>query len=430
MRNQNDATVSGVTDSGIAPHKVNKNRLSKILYIAAAFICSIILWFYVIGYNSPDYQKVFTGIKIDVVGRTELFNSKGYTVTMDGDYTIDVTVRGKKADVVKLKNSDIVATVDVSALENEGEQDIAIEVNLPNGINLVEKSTDFWAVIAEKKTAKTFEIEVTPLNGAWDTDYEIEFSCTPGFVTVEGSKRLLDSVDKAVVLLDLGKIENPTTAKGIITLLDKGGNVIDDDNLKLSVKNVSVYISLIMTKEVPIRVEFTAGVFSVNDAQITCNPSVVTVKGSKSKVSSINEIVIGVDETTLNGSTIIEFIPVPEEVELVGDKKNVHISAALVDVASRIIEADGETAKIIGLPKGLGAKVLTEKLSVHFKGYTGSLRTMTAESFAIVVDMSAFSIEAGSTYRVPVSIVVNSDVVGVFTTDEATIELLITTDPS
>lgn len=426
MQKQNDSIANSMIDSEIVPRKVNKNRLSKILYIAAAFICSIILWFYVIGYNSPDYQKVFTGINVEVVGRTELFDSKGYTVRVDGDYTIDVTVNGKKADVVNLKNSDIVATVDVSALTTEGEQDIAIEINLPNGINLVEKSTDFWAVIAEKKTAKTFEIEVTPLNGSWETDYEIDFTCTPDFVTVEGPKHLLDRVERAVVLLDLGKIENPTTAKGVITLFDGSDNVIDSDDLKLSVKDVSVYISLMMTKEVPIRVEFTAGVFSVNDAQITCNPKTVTIKGSKGKIAPINEIVIGVDETTLNGSTIIEYIPIPDEVELVGDKKNVHISAVLVDVASRIIDVEGETAKIIGLPEGLGAEVLTEKLSVHFKGYTGSLKTMTAESFSIVVDMSAFSIEAGTTYRVPVSIVINTDVVGVFTTDEATIELLIT----
>lgn len=430
MQKQNDSNTTGsIIDSEIVPRKVNKNRLSKILYIAAAFICSVILWFYVIGYNSPDYQKVFTGINVDVVGKTELFDNKGYTVRVDGDYTIDVTVNGRKSDVVNLKNADIVATVDVSALTFEGEQDIAIEINLPNGINLVEKSTDFWTVIAEKKTAKTFEIEVTPLNGSWETDYEIEFSCTPDFVTVEGSKKLLDSVDKAVVLLDLGKIENPTTAKGVITLFDDAGNIIDDDNLKLSVKDVSVYISLIMTKEVPIKVEFTAGVFSVNDAQINCNPQIVTIKGSKSKIAAINEIVIGVDETTLNGSTIIEYIPIPEDVELVGDKKNVHISAVLVDVASRIIDVEGENAKIIGLPSGLEAEILTEKLSVHFKGYTGSLKNMTAESFSIIVDMSTFSIEAGTTYRVPASIVINPDVVGVFTTDEATVELLITETP-
>ena len=58
--------------------KKSHSRLYGFLVLIISLLCAVLLWLYVLGYDSPDFEKKFSQIPVTIIGNTELAEKTGY----------------------------------------------------------------------------------------------------------------------------------------------------------------------------------------------------------------------------------------------------------------------------------------------------------------------------------------------------------------
>ena len=87
--------------SAPAGAKKTKSRAFTLFVIVIAVLSAIVLWLYVLGYDSPNYEKEFN-VAVTAEGESELRAEKGYTVVSDFGFNIKVTVSGPQSEVRRI----------------------------------------------------------------------------------------------------------------------------------------------------------------------------------------------------------------------------------------------------------------------------------------------------------------------------------------
>ncbi|MFR5863860.1 MAG: YbbR-like domain-containing protein [Acutalibacteraceae bacterium] len=139
---------------------LDKQRVLTFSVMLGAFLLAILMWFYVLGYDSPNFEKRFAGIDVSVSGAAELKEKNGFAVLSEFSFTVDVTVAGKKTDVNRLSSDDIRAYIDISSLTENGRVPVRIQVDLPNGIRLASLSTDTVYIYVDRSVTAEIELDV------------------------------------------------------------------------------------------------------------------------------------------------------------------------------------------------------------------------------------------------------------------------------
>ena len=304
---------------------VETPRLVKIAAIAGSILGAFLLWLYVIGYDSTQFEKKFDGVLVVIEGVEELSKTKGYTLQNEEKTSyITVVARGKRSVLNELEPEDFRAVVDVSETNSAGKQKFDIIVDTPNGVEVASQSSTKWELVVDKyiKRNEPLEVKVDMGKGnpvMTDGVFKFETTVNPLTVEVEGPESMLDQIDGAYVrfVLDDKIISNNINGWGPIELRDKDGNVINNPYIKLRENTAYVEIKVIKKKTVPVEVVFN-GDLELNPVQ-SATPSVqsITVIGNTAELDKFNKYVIKIDEATVSSSCELEFpIELPEKLKL------------------------------------------------------------------------------------------------------------------
>lgn len=412
-------------------------------YLVVAFVAALTLWFYVADYDTI-VEQTFANIPVELI-----YPTKGDVVVESGEGKyINVTVYGKKADVKAMKSDDIRAYVDVSSATKDGEINAEIIVELPNDITLVENnalSVTHLVVSLATPTSKQLDLEVNINSGYWDAIYTPIPECEPSRIEIIGSSSIVERIKTARVNIDVGELERPKQVRGKIQLLDENNKEIKQTYLQImdqygdEVLNstVEVYVRMEMEKELPIAVEFTGGIFKPEDANISCYPKTVTVRGGVEKLRNMEAVTIKVDETSI-GNSFTGTLPLPEldeTLEYKSDFTDVDVNIRFLDIQTITLTFSTEEIRTIGLATtGLAAKLqflpdenglIPETVEITVRGYRESvldLRRQQLELLDLFVDFADFAssetgVQLGQKYA---SLDVNIaflNLQGVYTTD-------------
>ena len=108
-----------------------KNNVSmKIISLLAA----LVLWLYVMGEVDPELRGKVSNIPVNLVNIEELAYN-GLAPVYEEQVYVSATISGKRSDVNDAKKSGLVATVDVADCD-KGENELKINVNMPDGVSL------------------------------------------------------------------------------------------------------------------------------------------------------------------------------------------------------------------------------------------------------------------------------------------------------
>ncbi len=426
--------------------------LSTMGYIIVAFVCALTLWFYVADYDTV-VEKTFYSVPVQVLAPT-----KSDIVVESGEgKLVNVTVYGKKADINKVDNNDINAFVDVRNAPSDGEINAEINVELPDGITLVETnalSITHVVVGLAIPTVKELPVNVVMVSGNLDIMYEAVPECiTCSTVNVTGSSSVIERVDRAVVNVDVGELEQPKLILGKkIELYDKDGKPVSMSYIKVTDPNgdeivnakVDVYIHLYMEKELPVVVKFTGGVFSTENANISVSPQTVRVKGSIDRIKRMEEITLSVDETTFEKeyNAVMELPDYGDNVKYLDSITEATVDIQLKDIQSYTHRVSASDIKSVNLPEGFAATYsftaedgaeAPEEVAITIRGYKKSIEQIHGK-IDVVVDFSDV-FEAGESpvdgakYYALGATVMFKDINGVFTTDKISVDVVITAVP-
>lgn len=424
---------------------VSGRRRISIGYLAVAFVAALTLWFYVADYDTI-VEKTFTNIPVELI-----YPTKGDIVVESGEgKLISVTVMGKKADINEMKSEDIRAYVDVSGVTKDGEFDAVIIVELPNDITLVENnalSVTHIMVSLAVPTSKQLDVEVKIVGGQWADIYDLYPECEPGKIEITGAKSIVERVAHAYVNIDVGEIERPVQMRGKIELVDDNGDTVPQNNLKienngneLTNSTVEIYVRMETEKELPVKVEFTGGVFTESDAIISCTPSTVIVRGGVEKLRKMEYLSIPIDETTL-GNSFVGSVALPElddTLEYISQEEKIDVSISFRDIQTVTLTMTTEDITVKGLPEGLAARLqfipgenglVPSSADITVRGYRETiidLRRERLELLDISVDFTEFAdsetgVQLGQKYASLEVTITFKDSQGVFTTDRISV---------
>lgn len=443
MKTKNKLNPSEKKKNKVEQNNASAKKKWHIGYLVIAFLAALMLWFYVADYDTV-VEQTFANIPVEII-----YPTKGDVVVESGEGKhIAVTVYGKKADIKAMKGEDIRAYVDVSGATKDGEINAEIIVELPNDITLVEHnalSVTHIAVMLATPTSKELELKVKINSGYWDDIYTPIPECEPSKIEIIGSSSIVDRIKSARVSIDVGELERPKQVRGKIQLLDENNKEIKQTHLQImdqygdEVLNstVEVYVRMEMEKELPIKVEFSGGVFKAEDANISCYPKTVTVRGAVEKLKNMESVAIKVDETTI-GNSFVGTLPLPaldESLKYKSDFSEVDVNIRLLDIQSETLTFSTEDIRVIGLStSGYGAKLqfvaddkglIPETVSITVRGYRESIIEIRREKLELVdlfVDFSEFAssetgIQLGQKYASLEVKIAFLNLQGVYTTD-------------
>ena len=382
----NTANDPGARAEGKAKRKLN--ILPKIICLFFA----VVIWYYVMQVDNPDYQQTISGVKVNLVNTDELTN-KGLSIFNGTSYTADITVSGKKSIINSYTSEDISVKADVlKSFNTPGMQVVELDVTLPAGLTLVSQDNTISVFVDEKTTVK-IPVTVDQRTGATTSaEYETgtlyaEFS----EVTVKGPKTIVDNIDHATVKADFsefGVLESTITTVGNVSLYNKSGEELSSAYLTLDYPTMKVTYPIYLTKEVPLSVDLKYGLYKEDNANIVINPASVLIRGDAAAIKSINGITCGViDEKQVERDKTLTFGLVPEDgYSFVEDVTAAQVTITNVGTSTRIYRVTN--LSVIGGDKN--CSVADEYVDVTLRGPAAQLAAITAGDISVSCDISDY----------------------------------------
>ena len=168
------------------------------------------IWVYMFNMNQDDITTEIE-LQIEVVG-TDVLEEKGMMYYGFDQNTVTIKVQGTNRDLKQYKASDYKATVDVSSIIDKTVNNLAIKIDSPTNLTVVDKSITSVGIIfdyIQESEISDFEIV---LSAASATGLAGELNMEK--IPVVGAKELIDKIASIEIVI--------------------GGNVKEGDNITYS----------------------------------------------------------------------------------------------------------------------------------------------------------------------------------------------------
>ena len=147
--------------------KNTKYTLSSLLannrfLLIASFIISFVLWVWVAIEQSPEVQRVINNVPVSIKYENSVPEKLGLQIFGKSDFTIDITVTGKKYIVSSLKPEDFSVIANTNNADSSGKKILKINVKAK------EENSDFYITSYSDSEIEVFfdrfkEVEI-PIN--------------------------------------------------------------------------------------------------------------------------------------------------------------------------------------------------------------------------------------------------------------------------
>ncbi|MBO5869217.1 MAG: hypothetical protein J6Q89_00555 [Clostridia bacterium] len=395
--------------------KQNKNisNTQKAALIVLSFLGAFMLWIYAIGYDSTLFERTFDGVEVVIEGESALAENKGYTLAREQEFSsITVVAKGKRSELNALNSSDFRAVIDVSQSQSAGTQTLNIVVYSPNGIEVVSQSSTTATVYVDEFTQRDEMLSVSVDTGDGYVMSEgisfVNSVANPLSVIVSGPASVLDSVEGAYVKFNLDgyEISDNIYGYGVIELRDKSGKVIDNPYVTVSESTAYVTVTVTKQKTLPVRVMFNGGMFDADDVTLEVSAESIMVSGSPNVLSGIDELVLSIDETAIDGNKEFEFnvgSMLPSGITNDSGISKIDVRVTMPKLAVRTYNIKSEKINVLNLPEGEQCKINND-LQIKIIGAREAIDEIDFEAITATVDFDRVTVEAGGSYSANASI--------------------------
>ena len=391
----------------------NNDKFLLVFSLAAA----LFIWLLVVVNVSPATTRVIQGVKVNIDSTVP--SQFGLEVFGEKDFTVDVTVEGKKYQISQaaLSAEDIIITAQTNNVDSAGNRTLQLKPEIPEGADYKIKSISTKTVDVYFDTAKTVQMVIEPQVVA-DGFPVVEKGFTSGninlsetSVTVTGPSTEINRIEKVVAQLVLEKSlsSNKSADAEIILLNDK--NRTDFKYVTMNLDKVVLTIPVLRTKELKTVVAFKNAPdnFVVTPLSYTVSPEKDLFNISVDDYDKTVDFIVGtIDFKTLSPSNhvftfLAEDIAVSEESNTEEFTVNVNmsgISQEYITFSADKIDVnnpDKKDYRISGLNK-----------SIVVIGAEKELESITEENIKVEIDLSEVDISQGQSMTVPAVITVNN----------------------
>ena len=120
-------------NSGTDVNIVAKKKKGRKLGIIPRLLCLVVatvIWLYVMYMHRTDFEVVIEDVPIELRGEDRILEKYDLEV-VDGDFTVDITIRGKKSVIDTYTKGNIKAYADIRNISNAGDFEMEIKYDIP-----------------------------------------------------------------------------------------------------------------------------------------------------------------------------------------------------------------------------------------------------------------------------------------------------------
>ncbi|MBO4384326.1 MAG: hypothetical protein J5854_02745 [Clostridia bacterium] len=271
----------------------------RIIYFVLSLLLALFLWGFVLMTQNPDREKTFYDLKPKFESGTEadLILRK---LTFCGDLNeilkdVSVTVSAPLTEVSKMTANNITVTVNLNDVHEAGTYKLEVKATSTVGtVKRVEPAT--IEIEVDDLVSNTIPVSYDFVNadkfpdGYWH-DTPVLLSST---TVVEGAKRDIAQVRNAVCHIDLADLTESVYGAYSLSVLDKSNNEIDPAVFKNSIPTVTVRMTVLPHKQIPVVVpeiiddELASDIFEVVGATLPID--FLDIAAEQSALDALTEI--------------------------------------------------------------------------------------------------------------------------------------------
>ncbi len=389
-------------------------KRNKIISLLLAAVISVSLWVYVVTTVTPEDSQWIRNIPVTFANEDGLFSDRNLTLTQGRNATVDLKVYGKRQDLLKLSNSNITITADLSDVLGPGEWQLRYTVEMPetvsdNDISIESRSTYEVDVQVDLLSVKEISVQAvfqgSVADGYVQDPIELEYDT----LEISGPQDQVSQVDHAQVVLERTNLSKTVSDSLTYTLVDADGNEISSDEIHCSVDKIGVMMTVSLVKELPLTVQFIDGGGATEEHVVSSiEPSTITVKGSAEDLEGMNSLNIGnIDLSTVptNKAYTGTFnIVLPDNLINMTGEETAAVTVELKNLKEKTLRVTN--LELSNTPSNLKAALGTVSLQIKVRGPSDVMDAVTASSIRAVADLSSIGTSTGQ-FSVPVDVYVD-----------------------
>ena len=364
-----------------------KNSKDKAIIIVICLFAALISWFYVVTEMNPETTKDLADVEIEVRNETAL-NDSGLVVANIDTRSIEVRVRGLRNEVINIENTDINAFVDVVGY-NEGINKVPVEINVPENLEIVDYNPKQLLCEFEAVINKSIDLEIDINGNEASGYYALSPDSSVNTVVVKGPRSVLNSIEKAIVYLDIsGESETINKKIPINVYNDKGIEL----NLEINPSIAEVTIPIYPIKEVEVDIPITGQVMEGYEVKsVTLEPKTILIAGREDILNQVEKVrceAINIEGAEDNIYSPAKFI---DGNYYIIESVNPRIEIEIEKVITKDLIYNIDDIQITNIPEDLSLnniEISKEILSVTIEGISSVINQISKDDIKLIVNMT------------------------------------------
>ena len=283
-------------------------------------VCAVVLWMIIYSIADPAASKTLYNVPVTLVN-TEAITDKNqvYEVLDDTDVVRRISLHSTRSVIDSLTDSDISVEADFSKMKLDGTIELKITSARHNDSITFKPSAEEMKVSVEDRKERYLTLSVNHIGEPKDGYIVGNSKTAQNRISVSGAKSVIESIDKAVAMVNITDTTADIVAYADIVLLDEAGKEIPRDKVDISMTNVSTTVEIYATKTVPVIYEMTGeaaeGYFATGEAEGQVTE--LEIAGKEAILAQITEILVagevlsaeGASETVIANINLDDYLP-------------------------------------------------------------------------------------------------------------------------
>lgn len=359
--------------------KTTKQHGSLYTFILS-LVFAIAIWVVVGIVNDPDIRNTVTSLPIHYAGTGELAEKGLVIIAPEEKATAAVTVSGKRRDLIKYSD-ELYISVDVSGISSPGEYSMKGVAQLANDrISIVRERLGEIDIVAEKRDEKEIDVEIKQTGSSKSNI--IKAVPHSEKIKVSGAQSEIAALSKAVISLDISKIEESSTIYSAFKLCDENGAALTKAlTLSPETESMAVDLTVYEKKSLPVTLRLNEELsekYRIDEEKSIIGTATVDV----GVMSGYNAECVYADIDSTSGESD-EFSLIEEEgMYIPEDRKTITAKPHIISVVSRHMDV---TVRAENLGEGLSADFADTLTGVLLNAPE---EILSSEDFQLIIDLA------------------------------------------
>ena len=385
--------------------------------MGVSIVLAFVIWLWVAVEKSPIETTVIKGVPVTVDLESSVPSQLGLQVFGDTNYTVDITVTGKKFVLQTLKTDDFTVTAQTNYVDSAGSKSLLLKASCSADCTITSLSKNYIDVFFDTPAEKEFTIEPVINNTSGNSVAEGlmlgSVVLSKSTVKVSGPATEINAVTgvKAVVNID-APLSATSTLTPSLTIEGTGSKSHLTMSVSESDLTLTVPVLKVVTLNTTVTFKNTPTSYINSPLAFSVSPSSLTVAIPVEKVDSITSVsVASIDFASINKGYNTYTIKASEitDYKVISDISTVRVVVNAAGNSSQSYSIPAQNISIISQNSGFICTMDAQTIdNVSIIGTADDLAALSNSDIYAEVDLSDQILKAGSN-KVEATIVVKGN---------------------